>query len=514
MQQEDANSSDSAPQTRASGKKARIPRAPAPQAQRESKASRQEHHRSRAIRARLTHQPIVSSSTESVEDPYEGGGWGGEGLHRTRHPYGHWAPSGSVPTSAQYGLNYNAYQAQGMHGGQLALRMGNPSNPYGYSPYQQQSISGYYQHNPHMNSPIHQPSYGGTEMVHQAAPGYFQYPGQYQMTTMPQYYHPAPTVVYQQPVTQPVTQPVAHTETPPAPVTSSPIVPTPAPEPPAPAAPPPPDPSEYLKEVKQMLLDQKKEQEEKEAAAKKAEEDRKAKAAADKKIADDLAAARKEAAAKATTEAEKKAAEEAKKKDAELAAKAKKEAEEAKKKADEEAKKKAEVEAAKPPPPPPAKKKPIKFKDAVGRKFSFPFHLCDTWEGMEDLIKQAFLHVDVIGPHVAEGHYDLVGPDGEIILPQVWKTVIEPDWTITMHLWPIPEPPPPEPPAADVVVDVPAAPAQEKPVRKGHKAKKQPQPPAPPTAPIPPPPPPGPSAAGPAKGTFKLLISHLYFNTW
>ena len=25
------------------------------------------------------------------------------------------------------------------------------------------------------------------------------------------------------------------------------------------------------------------------------------------------------------------------------------------------------------------KKKPIKFKDAVGRKFSFPFHLCNTW---------------------------------------------------------------------------------------------------------------------------------------
>jgi hypothetical protein len=26
-----------------------------------------------------------------------------------------------------------------------------------------------------------------------------------------------------------------------------------------------------------------------------------------------------------------------------------------------------------------SKKKPIKFKDAVGRKFSFPFHLCATW---------------------------------------------------------------------------------------------------------------------------------------
>ena len=65
---------------------------------------------------------------------------------------------------------------------------------------------------------------------------------------------------------------------------------------------------------------------------------------------------------------------------------------------------------------------------------------------MEDLIKQAFLHVDVIGPHVQEGHYDLIGPNGEIILPQVWDTMIEPDWAITMTMWPMPEPRPMGPP--------------------------------------------------------------------
>lgn len=64
---------------------------------------------------------------------------------------------------------------------------------------------------------------------------------------------------------------------------------------------------------------------------------------------------------------------------------------------------------------------------------------------MEELIKQAFLHVDVIGPHVANGHYDLIGPNGDIILPQVWETTVEPDWTITMKMWPLPEPPPPPP---------------------------------------------------------------------
>lgn len=56
---------------------------------------------------------------------------------------------------------------------------------------------------------------------------------------------------------------------------------------------------------------------------------------------------------------------------------------------------------------------------------------------MEELIKQAFLHVDMIGPHVQAGHYDLLGPNGEIILPQVWDKVIEPDWAVTMHMWPM-----------------------------------------------------------------------------
>lgn len=98
---------------------------------------------------------------------------------------------------------------------------------------------------------------------------------------------------------------------------------------------------------------------------------------------------------------------------------------------------------------------------------------------MENLIRQAFLHVEVIGPHVAEGHYDLVGPNGEIILPQVWETVIEPDWTITMHMWPIPEPPPPPEPAPDAAGDL--GPVVEVPPKDGK---------------VPPPPPPPPPAGG------------------
>ena len=61
---------------------------------------------------------------------------------------------------------------------------------------------------------------------------------------------------------------------------------------------------------------------------------------------------------------------------------------------------------------------------------------------MEDLIKQAFLQVDVLGPHVQDGHYDLIGPNGEIILPTVWEKVVQPDWAITMTMWPLDKIPP------------------------------------------------------------------------
>ncbi|TPR05530.1 Phosphatidylinositol 3- and 4-kinase family protein [Aspergillus niger] len=106
-----------------------------------------------------------------------------------------------------------------------------------------------------------------------------------------------------------------------------------------------------------------------------------------------------------------------------------------------------------------------------------------SMKGMEELIRQAFLHIEIIGPHVAEGHYDLIGPNGDIILPQVWETVIEPDWTITMHMWPIPEKPktpepaaPPEPvPQEPPPPEVPEAPSEEA-VIVLEEPKKKPEP--------------------------------------
>jgi hypothetical protein len=56
---------------------------------------------------------------------------------------------------------------------------------------------------------------------------------------------------------------------------------------------------------------------------------------------------------------------------------------------------------------------------------------------MENLICQAFAHVSDLAEHVEQGHYDLLGPDGEIIMPEYWESSIEPDMSIRMMLWEI-----------------------------------------------------------------------------
>lgn len=139
-----------------------------------------------------------------------------------------------------------------------------------------------------------------------------------------------------------------------------------------------------LAKLEKLILAQKDEQLKREAAADAARAAEKAaadaeatKVAAEKKAAAEAAKQLLEAAQKAREEAEKKAAaeaEETKKAHEKALAEAKAAAEEL-----EKAKKAAEDEAAKLKPSD-APKPPIKFKDAVGRKFSFPWHLCKSWK--------------------------------------------------------------------------------------------------------------------------------------
>ncbi|KAK2760781.1 hypothetical protein FQN54_002018 [Arachnomyces sp. PD_36] len=82
------------------------------------------------------------------------------------------------------------------------------------------------------------------------------------------------------------------------------------------------------------------------------------------------------------------------------------------------------------------KEKPVYFKDAVGRSYKFPYHMCRTWPGMAELIKQAFVHVKDLGPQVERGRYDLVDLNGSILHPQFWEDLVEPGLSVTMTMWP------------------------------------------------------------------------------
>lgn len=119
---------------------------------------------------------------------------------------------------------------------------------------------------------------------------------------------------------------------------------------------------------------------------------------------------------------------------------------------------------------------------------------------MKALIDSAFLHVDIIGPNVLRGFYDLSNANGEIILPSLWSTNIRPGDKITMHMWPMNEFPPstvfpgarpvgpPRPTGAPMFPPPPPPP--------GFGPPRPPPPPcfpgpAPPPPPVFPPPPPG-----------------------
>lgn len=65
---------------------------------------------------------------------------------------------------------------------------------------------------------------------------------------------------------------------------------------------------------------------------------------------------------------------------------------------------------------------------------------------MEELINQAFIHVEIIGPHVQEGHYDLISPQGVIVLPATWEHFVRPGWVVEMKMWPMDARPGPRPP--------------------------------------------------------------------
>ena len=320
------------------------------------------------------HRSPPSEPPESVDSHEEWQGYARGPPQLYSRPYAHYA-SGYPSSHA-----YQTYPAPRPIPGGLQQMV-----PYGFSPYQAPTggpAPSYFAHGQH-GGPSH-------EMIpHASSAGYFPYPAQgYQM--------PLPV-----PMSPPVVYPAyggmyAHPPAPPAPPSQ--------PAPPVTTPPPPPSTSDTSKDdekfarLEKLFLDQKAEQLSREAAIEEAAQAKAAKAEADAKKAEEIAKASAAAAAAAREEVEKqyqaaekdkaakaeadaKKAEEIATASAAAAAAAKVEVEKEHQAAAEAAKVKAAAAAAaaKSPPPPKEKDKPIKFKDAIGRRFNFPFDVCNTW---------------------------------------------------------------------------------------------------------------------------------------
>lgn len=54
---------------------------------------------------------------------------------------------------------------------------------------------------------------------------------------------------------------------------------------------------------------------------------------------------------------------------------------------------------------------------------------------MESLIKRSFSHIEYLNTQVFKGSYDIVSPIGEIILLEIWDSVVKPGWVVDLHFW-------------------------------------------------------------------------------
>ena len=282
------------------------------------------------------HRQLHPASPESVDSNEDLSAYGPEPVAlRQRRPNYHWVPAQGHGAPAAYAPSYSSqggysqYAAPSLpHVGQSMMGYASPPSQYAYYQHNQ-TAPAFFPPNPPGVSPMGPSMHPGS--------GYFPYSSGFPMP------HPMASAPYS-------TYPTVYPPHPSLPSTQTPPAPSPAPN----------DNAEQLEELKKLYLEERAEREAREAAAKHAAEAAKVKAEQDKKVAEEIASASAAAAAAATTEAEKKAAEKAK--------------------AEAEAAAAAAAAAAPAPVAPEEKKKTIKFKDAIGRKFSFPFDLCKTWE--------------------------------------------------------------------------------------------------------------------------------------
>ena len=54
---------------------------------------------------------------------------------------------------------------------------------------------------------------------------------------------------------------------------------------------------------------------------------------------------------------------------------------------------------------------------------------------MENLIKRSFSYIESLNSKISSGSYDILSPTGEIILPEIWESVIKPGWLVELRMW-------------------------------------------------------------------------------
>ncbi|PMD37984.1 hypothetical protein L207DRAFT_555435 [Hyaloscypha variabilis F] len=66
------------------------------------------------------------------------------------------------------------------------------------------------------------------------------------------------------------------------------------------------------------------------------------------------------------------------------------------------------------------------------KTWTFPWQFCCTWSGFHELLKQAIGDGPITLANIEKGNFDLLDPDDNIIIPQVWESLAKPGWTVTI----------------------------------------------------------------------------------
>ncbi|KAF2819785.1 hypothetical protein CC86DRAFT_471868 [Ophiobolus disseminans] len=75
------------------------------------------------------------------------------------------------------------------------------------------------------------------------------------------------------------------------------------------------------------------------------------------------------------------------------------------------------------------------LEDTIGRKFSCPWKICNTWEGMKEFLRQSSGGIQAILDLLNSGEFDMLQND--VVIPShLWETTVVPGLSVTMRARP------------------------------------------------------------------------------